>query len=130
MFPSVSRLNQFIACAFVALWVPLTMHCDLEHIPGFSFVACCGESDPQPPPSGCADTLCATLEAATYRVETQAISLPEPELLELIVPTPTEPQVHKPLAGIVSGETLPVAPDILLSYLHVALPPRAPSSAS
>jgi hypothetical protein len=59
-----------VAILFLALWVPVTMHCTLESLPGFNFLqCCCDDSDAPAAPGDCDDDFCAEVESGSYRME-------------------------------------------------------------
>ncbi|MDB6059511.1 MAG: hypothetical protein JWO95_3355 [Verrucomicrobiales bacterium] len=70
----MTSLQKCIAVLFVALWVPLTAHCSLEKLPGFSFLHCPSDT----PDTQCNDDACQTIESGSYRIsaDSAVIALP------------------------------------------------------
>ena len=125
-----SLRNIWFALAALA-WLSMSMHCQLERIPGLEFLACqtAPESNPN---SHCADSGCCAAEKSQYKSEQLRVSLPSPDLLpisfaRLLTPVNSLPEeVH---LGILTS-----APPQLLKTWHFAsrkaLPVRAPSIVS
>lgn len=116
-------------------WLPMTVHCRLESIPGLSFLACkaessChNESSPQKPVSG---EDCCSIEKSDYKVSQYRITLPPPQLLS--VQSVELADLARSLPPEVCIGVLTAAPPELLSTwkfsFRTALPARAPSVVS
>lgn len=122
------RKIWFALAAFT--WLSMTMHCQLESVPGLEFLACqttnTGDSD-----SHC-DTGCCAVEKSQYRTEQSRVSFPPPELLPMSL-APLLAAANS-LPDEASAGVLTTAPPQLLKTWHfasrTALPVRAPSMAS
>jgi hypothetical protein len=108
------------------------MHCDLEHVPGFQFLAWCHPPDaaPHEDHNDCSQDGCSVVESGLYRIEEQPAVLRLPlGLLSFALPAWEAPltQTPAPLLGPPTGS--PPALPRGWQFLHrTALPPRAPSS--
>ncbi len=58
IFSPVPRLLRLLACALLAVWLPATMHCQIEAAGLRTSATECCEHDVQ----GCADTICPSIE--------------------------------------------------------------------
>lgn len=115
----------------LALWVPVTLHCALERLPGLPWFRCCCADDARDPnPAGCDRPLCSTLEAGLVKLEERQTPCLPPLLLALPIPggTPAEPCGPPPC--VVRPDSAP--PDLTprWRFTHrTARTPRAPSRA-
>ena len=63
-------MTKSIAVLLLALWLPVTSHCQMETILGLNFLGCCQQEQGAPhQDSGCDEDLCASIEAGFYQVE-------------------------------------------------------------
>jgi len=117
----------------VALWLPVSMHCSLEIIPGFNLLdLCCDTAAAENPKDDCRQDNCAEIEAGLYRVEdnpplTSDLSV----LLTLASPRETLSTPKPVQANSVPADSSP--PELISSWQfssRAALPVRAPSSFS
>jgi hypothetical protein len=132
----VKWLRKGIAVALLALWLPATLHCQLETIPGLEFLSCCqhpdGDKGAAQHERDCANDGCAEVESGLYTLEKTQVA-PAKSLLELapvsIAPTETRPpQDHAALPDLSSP---PPELDSTWHFLvRAALPVRAPALAS
>lgn len=61
------------------VWAPMTSHCDLEHLPGMEFVACCDLAAPDSHQErDCQADTCASVESGHYKTEEQGVCVPPP----------------------------------------------------
>jgi hypothetical protein len=78
-FSIVRCLYNILALALVALWLPATLRCEIETLPGLEFLGCatpCNGADDK----GCSD--CANLETGLVKISNDQIKAPAPtELL-------------------------------------------------
>jgi hypothetical protein len=110
----------------------MTMHCQLEAIPGLEFLACQTTAPASNSTSHCPDSGCCSAEKSEYKSEQLRVSLPTPELL------PMSSALLLTLANSLPDEVsvgiLTAAPPQLLKTWQfasrTALPARAPSIAS
>ena len=114
----------------LAVWLPATVHCKLESVPGLEFLQCA--SDSQNPKGNCNDDGCCTVEKLQYKSEQARLKIPSPVLLPVAL-TPVL-DVANTLPAEVSLGVLTAAPPGLFNVWHfvsrTALPVRAPSFAS
>lgn len=68
----MKRVCQAIALTLLAIWVPATLHCQLESLPGLeSLLSCCQHEDSPSPAhhaEECAMDSCADLESGLYKL--------------------------------------------------------------
>jgi len=111
----------------LALWLPATLHCQLESIPGLEFVRCASDTPDQ---SDCSGDGCCAVEKSQYKSEQHRHTVP------VFLPIASAPLLS--VATIQPDETglgiLTTAPPEFLKTwqfaLRTASPPRAPSFAS
>ena len=109
----VRRLRNFFLILTAFVWLPATLHCQLETLPGLEFLACHAEDSSSESDSHCDDT-CCSVEHAAYRSEHQQQTLPAPRLL---------PILSSPV--LVVSDTLP---EELILRAHTSVPLGFPSS--
>lgn len=129
----MSRLSTLAALLLVALWLPATLHCQLEGAGLDEFFSCAShasaDDDNHAHPDGCTDSVCQTVESGEYSFTKQRITLAQPLasaclyhlcLLQLSAPTP---------ARVCVSLTIDPVPPWQPSWHFVrrtALPARAP----
>jgi hypothetical protein len=59
----VSRWKGIVSLLCLALWLPATQHCQLEKLPGLSFLQCAGDSDGRE----CQGDSCDVVERGVYK---------------------------------------------------------------
>jgi hypothetical protein len=115
------------------LWLPVSVHCQLEQMPGLDFLSCCDHEDTTAPhqDDDCEGDACAVVESGLYKSEERQISLPAPDLAPTMLlhsPSPT------PVSSFVPQRDAGTAPPELCRLWQfssrAALPPRAPSVVS
>lgn len=82
----MTRVRSIAAWLLAVLWLPVTLHCDLEAAEFLQFgcehaeeaSGCAGESDP------CGDDACGIVEEGTYRVDHDTVLTTLPTLATLI----------------------------------------------
>jgi len=117
----------------LALWVPVTMHCTLENVPGFSFFQyCCGGDETPPVPGDCEDDTCGTVESGLYKLEEDPAITPALTSLLVVVAwnSVTEPPADTAPLFASSSPAPPELPKVWQFFHRTALPPRAPSVAA
>lgn len=68
--------TKFIAILLLALWLPATMHCALEKLPGFAFLqTCCGDNEDQQESGDCGQDVCGAVESGLYKLEDNSVSV-------------------------------------------------------
>jgi hypothetical protein len=128
----MTLLSKALALLLALLWMPMISHCDLEHLPGMEFIACCDVPAPEPhPDDDCKTDGCATVESGHYKTEEQPVSIPSPSLnvpmlvswlcFEAPLSISATPDVNA-----LQGDPLPCR----VFSLRLALPPRAPTRAA
>ena len=125
------RFRSTIAVALLALWMPATMHCQLESAFGLEVLSCCTHEDE--PSSAhhdqddCDADECAVVESGLYKLQDEQCLVPDPpEVIEvtqraLSMDAQEAPQIP---------ETALAPPELLHSWifsLRAAPAPRAPS---
>lgn len=66
----VRRAKVLIALTLAVLWVPVTMHCALEGLPGLEFLICCDHEDAAPhADDDCQADACAVVESGFYKLQ-------------------------------------------------------------
>ena len=116
--------------ALLAFWCMATVHCTLEKVPGFGFLACCHHPDKAPhQDNDCDEDSCAVVESGFYQIEEQPSSAAEPVLLLSCLIGPLEPisAVTRQCTDTCIAAAPPGLPRIWQFRLRAALPPRAPS---
>src|SRR6185295_6551715 len=116
---------QIVGLVLLVLWVPITVHCTLESVPGLEFLKCATDADQG---KDCEGDSCTQLESATYKIsDTHADFLP-PAFASLFAFLIFELPVDEQPTTVI--ETLPeISSSWQFSY-RTALPPRAPSFVS
>ena len=111
----------------LALWLPATLHCQLESIPGMEFVRCASDTPNQ---SDCSGDGCCAVEKSLYKSEQHRLTIP------VFLPISCAPLVHvaNTLPAVAGLGILTAAPPELLNTwqfaFRTASPPRAPSFVS
>ena len=127
-------LKTIAMFGLLGLWLGATNHCQLEEIPGLSFLAC---SDDQGAAShqdsDCDTDGCAPVEQGPYKSEDPKVATQAPLLsleiwLDAIVSA--EPVAVPPVVARFLTVALPELPVTWQFSWRTALPPRAPSIAS
>jgi hypothetical protein len=125
----VHRFAKYVAMLLLVMWGLATMHCALEQVAGFEFLACCQHPDTVPhQDNDCSSDACAVVESGFYMIEEQASPVPLPglglsfvlPLWESFPPTPV-PRCEPPNCSP------PELPRTWQFSFRTALPPRAPS---
>jgi len=129
----VHILKRTTALTFLVLWLPVSMHCSLETIPGFNVLDwCCDTAASQSDKDGCAQDSCGEIEAGLYRIEdnpTFAVNL----AIVLAMATPVEPlqpPTPTPTTFLSTNSSPPELTQTWQFVYRAALPVRAPSFVS
>ena len=126
-----SLRNIWFALAALA-WLSMSMHCQLEGIPGFQFLACQTTAPASNPDTHSCDSGCCAVEKAQYKTEQFRLTISTPDLLPMTFALLLSPPNSLP--DEVSLGILTAAPPQLLKTWQfasrTALPVRAPSIAS
>jgi len=129
----VKWLRTIFVLALAVLWLPVSVHCQLEQLPGLEFLSCCTHEDTAPhEDDDCEGDACAVVESGLYKSEERQASLPAPELQSSPSPVSASETIP-PVAGAsgpVPSTTPPELSHIWQFSLRAALPVRAPSLAS
>ena len=123
----MSRLHRLASLVLVALWLPVTLHCELEATGLFGpLTECVASGD-----DCCADTDCITVEEALFKESATALMVSAPAAASCLVSfaVTVPPAVH--FAGPVLASARPAPPPELAvawQFLSRAAPPaRAPA---
>ena len=111
----------------LALWLPVTFHCELESIPGLEFVRCAADTPNQ---SDCNDDGCCAVEKQQYKSEQYRKTMP---VLVSISAAPFLNATHSLPDEVSLGIFTAAPPELLKTWqfaFRTALPVRAPSLAS
>jgi hypothetical protein len=105
----VRWLVRIVAVILVALWVPVTAHCELENISGLKLLDCCAHGSAAPhQDDDCAADGCAEVESGLYKMEEPAVLVDFPLLLALYcVPWIGDDRLPSALTGAVETDAPP-----------------------
>jgi len=127
----VRRFGNIVFALAGLLWLPVSVHCQLESILGLEFLRCAVEmSSSHNPDKDC--TNCCAVEKSLYRAEQvrlnvrTAVLVPTAAAPALPVANPSPAELH---LGILTAAP-PELPQSWQFLLRTALPPRAPSLVS
>jgi hypothetical protein len=126
----VQWLKSSVAMLLLALWVPVSMHCGLEALPGFNFLQCCCGGDEVPEPDhGCTPDTCSAIESGLYKIEDDpAILAGLATMLALAAwEVVTELPADSAPARFSGSAPPPELGHIWQFIFRAARPPRAPS---
>lgn len=126
-------LKTILVLALVALWVPATLHCQLEELPGLQFLACCDHGETAPhQDDDCRTDSCAMVEGGLYKTNNSKVTA-APMVSRLVV-NPVVTLSANPLStGLRSHLASDKSPELPVTWQfsrRTALPPRAPSFVS
>jgi hypothetical protein len=66
----MKRFRTALALLLALIWVPVTMHCALEGVPGLEFLICCEHEDAAPhQDDDCEADACAVVESGFYKLQ-------------------------------------------------------------
>ena len=119
----VKRARILVALTLAALWLPVTMHCALEGLPGLEFLICCDHEDAAPhQDDDCEADACAVIESGFYKLQDN----------DILVVALSEVYVFdgalEPSCAVVTASRPP--PDLTVGWqfcFRAAPLPRAPS---
>lgn len=78
----VKWLRTMLVLTLAMLWLPVSLHCELEGIPSLKFLSCCPEENSAPHhDDDCQTDGCAVVESGLYKTEERLVLLPEPEMV-------------------------------------------------
>ena len=124
--------KRVLAGALVVLWVPLTMHCRLESLPGVEFLVCCPSEQAAPhQDSDCDDDTCAVVESGFYKCENNTVAVPVPALVPALFLAPLFSLEVIHATNRIAFDASP--PELQTTWqfsFRAALRPRAPSFVS
>ena len=133
---SVNRLRTILTLLLALLWLPVTVHCRLESIPGIEFLSCCLHAEPEQTQAhqdnDCETDGCATVESGLYKQEDS----PSEGLINPLLPLPdciswANDEVSASPITCATPSSAPPELSVLWQFsLRAASQPRAPSSAS
>lgn len=124
--------RNILTLLLAALFPLVTIHCKLENIPAFQFLACeTSDTSASHESEGCAEDGCELVEGSFYKIEDYQVSAVAGPLLgaEFILPGLERlPSLSNPKH--VSPATAPGLPVTWQFSTRSAAPPRAPSFVS
>lgn len=126
-------LRTLTVLALAILWLPVSVHCQLEQLPGLEFLSCCEHEDTDAPhqDDDCDADACAVIESGLYKLEEQPVSCPVPVLCTVEFALLSEQVLLLPGAYRFVPDTDPPALSRTWQFtFRAALPPRAPSPVS
>ena len=125
----MTKLTKFIAVVALALWGLGTMHCDLEQVPGFGFLAWCHlQEDGSQPSQDCGGDNCSEVESTLYKAEQHVVTIPLPVLaVSFLLPRWDLPSMAGPAEPVRLNQSPPELPRQWQFVHRTALAPRAPS---
>lgn len=126
----VRWLTKCVAMLLLALWVPVTMHCELEILPSFSFFQwCCGGDAAPEQDHGCNQDFCSAVESGFYKIEDNPTVTPALMLVLAFAAWDwvAEPPADTALDLLPASSAPPELPQSWQFSYRMALPPRAPS---
>ena len=122
------RLRSLTACLLLALWLPATLHCDMETA-GIEGIFGCHE-DESSGKAHCPDDVCHSIEGLSYKLDSFALTVPPPALALfcLLCPPPMATPALAPTLVVAEASTSPPEVARTWHFLARAAPPaRAPS---
>lgn len=129
----VHWLKKSLLILLAALWLPAVSHCDLEHLPGFAFLACCElPTEASEHNNDCQTDNCGTVESGLYKLEEHSDAAPAPILIldvAVLVRLAATPESLEP-PGLIPSSLPPELPRRWQFLSRTAAAPRAPSLAS
>jgi len=132
---AVRILKTILVLLLALAWVPLSLHCQIEAMPGWEFLACESEEEEHSTPhqsSDCEDDFCQIIESGLYKTEERAPLLCSVNFLPPGVESSIAISMQPPDPGL-SPSAIPSPPLLANTWqftLRTALLPRAPSLAS
>jgi len=116
------------------LWLPISVHCELEEIPALQFLSCCPDDDAAPhQDDDCETDGCAVVESGLYKTEERRASLPAPILVFCVVSNWLAAAPVAPEPAIFDLPPVSPPPEISVGWhfsFRTALLPRPPSFVS
>lgn len=130
--PAVSRLLKITALLLATLWLPATVHCQLETLGLDALFACAGDDGAaHADGKGCTDEGCQTIESGQVAVAKSRIEVAAPALLAcaslFCLFEVAAPAVASEFVAPHQDETLPLRRTWQFDR-RAALPARAPDS--
>ena len=133
--PALNKFRTILTLLMALLWLPATVHCRLESLPGIEFLSCCLHNDaesekaPAHQDNDCQTDACATVESGLYKQEdapSDGFVKPFKALADSVCSVGAEmPAIT--CVGFPSSSAPPEL-SVLWRFSHrTALPPRAPS---
>lgn len=117
----------------LALWVPVSLHCALERLPGLHWLqCCCADGSDAQTPSNCERQPCGSLEAGAVKVEERVAAAPVPPLVPLLPALALTVDLLSAL-GVEPDQLGPAPPELTPCWrfaFRAARSPRAPSLVS
>jgi hypothetical protein len=133
---TVRAWRTIFAVGIATLWVAAGVHCRLEILPGFEFLACCeqpkAEKSPAQHEKDCRGDACAAIEQGLYKSAPSQQAPIKPLLASVawLVPLPDAGRLSAPDFPNQFACAPPELPRLWRFSQRAALPPRAPSFVS
>ena len=131
--PPVSRANKLIALLLVALWLPATLHCQLESL-GLEAIFACADHPAETAHAsgdGCTDQGCLTIESGQFALTKSQLDLSCPPALAdgglACLPALSPPVPAPEISAAGQDETLRLRRTWQFAR-RAALPARAPDT--
>ena len=126
-------LRNSLVILLVALWLPASVHCQIESLTGLEFLACTASPDgPANTPTSHCETGCCSIEQGQCQAEQPSLRIALPASLLVGVAPPLKVATALPDAtslGILRTEPPPSLTTWHFAF-RTALPARAPSQVS
>ena len=128
----VNPWKTIISLIILAIWLPATLHCKLENLPGLSFLICCSDEDATPHQEDDCDTDgCAWVESALYKTpDNGPLVAPVVLVLSAFVAAPDDKELAEPESNFRLNLFPPELPQNWHFSRRAAPQPRAPSFVS
>lgn len=130
----VKWLRTIVVLTLAALWLPVSVHCQLEQLPGLEFLSCCNHEDTTAPhqDDDCKGDACAVVESGLYKTEERQISLPAPDWMPVASYCALRPEACfcAEVRSSHQGTAPPELSRVWQFSFRTALLPRAPSVVS
>lgn len=128
-FRWMCRIRSLVALVLLALWMPATLHCELEWVGAFSDCSSCHEQAGNGDVArDCDADACAVIEKSAYRFGADVLLLKPPELIGWIfLSAIVLPEPDAIVARRLDATAAP--PEVIRTWHFVtraASPPRAP----
>lgn len=126
-------VKTILVLSLVCLWVPATLHCKLEELPGLQFLSCCDHGETAPhQDDDCETDACAMVEGGLYKSANPKVTILPPPVI-VVRDLASRPEAELESARFRFRQLSEKSPDLPVTWQfssRAALPPRAPSFVS